>query len=352
MATNNATNTSTPVNVTQGGTGDASFTAYSVVCGGTTSTGALQSVSGVGTSGQLLTSNGAGLLPTWQTGSGGGGISTIDGDTGSATGSTVTFDATTNCGATVSFSASGSTVDFKVSNASDNITIGSSAGNGTLSGDANVSLGNITLSALTDGSFNTAVGQASLATVSSGVSNTAVGYSSLFQLDTGSSNVAIGHNAGSSYTTSESSNIIIGASINGTAGESNITRIGSGQSACYVSGIDGVTVTGTAVLVASDDQLGVAVSSRKYKDNIKDMADKSSLILNLRPVTFTLKDNKDQSIQFGLIAEEVAEIMPEIVINDKNNDPQTVKYHELPALLLNELKKALKRIELLENKSI
>lgn len=66
MATNNATNTSNPVTVAQGGTGDSSLTAYAVVCGGTTSTGVLQSVSGVGTSGQVLTSNGAAALPTWQ----------------------------------------------------------------------------------------------------------------------------------------------------------------------------------------------------------------------------------------------------------------------------------------------
>jgi hypothetical protein len=67
MATNNATNTSNPVTVGQGGTGDTSFTAYSVLTGGTTSTGALQNVSGVGTTGQLLVSNGASALPTWQT---------------------------------------------------------------------------------------------------------------------------------------------------------------------------------------------------------------------------------------------------------------------------------------------
>lgn len=71
MPTNNATNTSDPVTVAQGGTGDASFTAYAVICGGTTSTAALQSVSGVGTANQVLTSNGASALPSWQTVPGG-----------------------------------------------------------------------------------------------------------------------------------------------------------------------------------------------------------------------------------------------------------------------------------------
>lgn len=66
MSTNNATNTSNPITVPQGGTGNSSLTAYSVMCGGTTTTGNVQSVSGLGSSGQVLTSNGAGALPTWQ----------------------------------------------------------------------------------------------------------------------------------------------------------------------------------------------------------------------------------------------------------------------------------------------
>ena len=109
-------------------------------------------------------------------------------------------------------------------------------------------------------------------------------------------------------------------------------------------------MTGTAVLVSTGNQLGVAVSSRKYKENIVDMGDYSSDILKLRPVTFTLKGHEDQTIQSGLIAEEVHDIFPDIMVYDKNGDPQTVQYHNLPALLLNELQKALKRIEALEAK--
>jgi hypothetical protein len=109
-------------------------------------------------------------------------------------------------------------------------------------------------------------------------------------------------------------------------------------------------VTGTAVLVSSTDQLGIAVSSARFKDNIEDMNDISSGLLKLRPVTFNYTVGDDKSVQTGLIAEEVAQVMPELVVLDKEGLPQTVKYHDLPALLLNELQKAVKRIEVLEAK--
>ena len=139
--------------------------------------------------------------------------------------------------------------------------------------------------------------------------------------------------------------------------QNNTLHIGSGTgtgnqqlNAAYISGIQGITVTGSAVLVSSTDQLGVAVSSRRFKDNIADMRDVSSPILDLRPVTFNYKVGDDKSGQTGLIAEEVAEIMPSLVVYDKEGLPQTVKYHELPSLLLNELQKAVRRIEYLEDK--
>jgi hypothetical protein len=107
-------------------------------------------------------------------------------------------------------------------------------------------------------------------------------------------------------------------------------------------------VTGAAVLVSSSDQLGVAVSSARYKENIANMSSYSSNILHLRPVTFNYTVGDERSLQSGLIAEEVAEIMPSLVVNDKEGFPQTVKYHELPALLLNELQKLSARVKELE----
>ena len=105
MATNNSINTPKPINVANGGTGNSSNTAYAVLCGGTTTTGAIQSIASVGTSGQVLTSNGAGALPTFQAASSGG-ISTLNGNSGSATGSTVTVSSS-DTNSTVKFSGAG-----------------------------------------------------------------------------------------------------------------------------------------------------------------------------------------------------------------------------------------------------
>lgn len=169
-------------------------------------------------------------------------------------------------------------------------------------------------------------------------------------------NIIIGYQAGHAFTTTESSNVIIGNTA-GTIGDSNTTRIGNGtgtgtgqQNKCFISGIQTITVTGTAVLVSSSDQLGIAVSSARFKENINDMQDYSSDIMKLRPVTFNYIVGEDRSLQSGLVAEEVAAVMPQLVVNDKEGLPQSVKYHDLPALLLNELQKQAKKIEYLEEK--
>lgn len=257
-------------------------------------------------------------------------------------------------------------------NGATNIFLGSGAGNFTLSGQFNTVMGQNSGTAITSGgqntylgwsaglaattaSFNTAVGSAALAAVTtSGDRNTAIGDLALRNVVTGSNNTAVGDSAGSGLTTTDSNNIHINN--NGTAGDNNACRIGAATGTgtqqlnkTFIAGIQTITVTGTAVLVSTADQLGVAVSSRKYKENIVDMAEDSSPVMELRPVTFTLKDHEDQSKQFGLIAEEVYEVMPELVVLDKLGKPQTVQYHNLPAILLNEIQKLQKRIEALEN---
>ncbi len=327
MAQNNAINNSTSA---------LTITPFAEGALVTSSTGVVSTVTG--TAGNVLTANAAGTAPTFQAAGGGGGITTINGDTGSVTGATVTFNANSQAGKTVTLSGSGTTMSFNVTDGNNQTAIGLFALNA--GGNAN----------------NTALGQQALQSAT-GSSNTALGSTALRQLTTGNFNIGIGVSSGAAYTGSESSNIIIsGASDPSVNGESHVLRIGNGTGSgvgnlnkAFISGIDGITVTGTAVLVSSSDQLGVAVSSRRYKENIEDMADVSSDILKLRPVTFTLKDHEDQSTQFGLIAEEVNEIMPDLIVYDKQGDPQTVQYHELPALLLNELQKAVKRIDELED---
>lgn len=387
MATNNSINAANPITVTEGGTGlSTATTAYGVVCAGTTATGALQVLSALGASGTVLTSNGASALPSFQAAAGGG-ITTLAGDSGTATGSTVTLNANSNSGSSVTFSATSATVSLKVTDSHSNVIIGASAGNGSVSGSHNIGVGPFTLTTLSSGSSNTAVGYASLNTVATTSNNTAVGISSGTKitgsdntivgksamlaagnasfntaigsgaLAAGSSgtptfqyNTAIGYNAGSSYTTSEGSNICINST--GTIGESNVLRIGSATgtstqniNAAYICGITGITVTGTAVLISSGNQLGIAVSSRRYKENIQDMGNLSNDIFKLRPVSFNYTVGDDRSQQIGLIAEEVEEIMPSLCAYDGDGIIQAVKYHELPVLLLNEIQKLKKEIE-------
>lgn len=226
-----------------------------------------------------------------------------------------------------------------------------------VSGTANTAIGSNSLYGSQADSSNGAFGFQALELLNGGSNNNAVGANSLQHLATGNYNSCLGDSSGASYTGSESNNICINSG--GTASESNVLRIGSATGSstqqlnkAFICGIQGITVTGSAVLVSSSDQLGIAVSSARYKDNIADMNDVSSPILSLRPVTFNYKVGEDQSEQTGLIAEEVNEIMPSLVIYDKEGLPQTVKYHELPVLLLNELQKALKRIEVLEQQLI
>ena len=248
--------------VANGGTGNTTFTAYSVICAGTTATGVFQNVSGVGTSGQILTSNGAAMLPTWQAAPASG-IS-LTGDSGGALGpsTSFTFNANSQAGSTVSFSGSGTTMSLNVTDSNHNTIMGQAAGSG--SGISNTGLGHGVLFTVTS-SLNTGIGAFSLSSLIGGNgSNTAVGYGSLDGLDTGAYNVAIGLESGHSYAGAESSNIVINAV--GTLGESNTLRIGAGTGSgnqqlakAFISGIDGVNVGSVArVVTEASDQLGTA----------------------------------------------------------------------------------------------
>lgn len=184
--------------------------------------------------------------------------------------------------------------------------------------------------------------------------DTLVNASSSFS-STGGYNTIIGSTSGSNYVNTEDSNIIIGTGIPGVANEDNVLYIGSGTGSgngqinkAIICGINGINITGSAVFVTSSDQLGVVLSTERVKDNIRDMNEYSASILQLRPVTFTYTVGDDHSQQSGLIAEEVHKIMPKLIVYDHEGLPQSVKYHDLAVLLLNELQKAIKRIEVLE----
>lgn len=243
-----------------------------------------------------------------------------------------------------------------LSGGGNNTGIGSvSMGNATVSGSNNTAIGFESLSQLSSGGSNSAIGQASLQDLSTGSSNTALGFDALNNLSTGSNNVALGASAGGNYTGAEGSNISIGTNVTGTTGESNTLRIGAGNgtgtgqlAASFIQGIFGVTVASpSTVLINSAGQLGTVSSSVRYKDNIESMKD-SGLIHHLRPVNFTFKADPEQRPQWGLIAEEVNEVCPELVIrHHQTGEIESVRYLDLIPMLLKEvqeLKKALYKL--------
>ena len=200
------------------------------------------------------------------------------------------------------------------------------------------------------GNINTAIGAQSLQNCSAGDGNTAIGDTALFALTSGSWNTALGWAAGSSLT-GGSSNLYLAHF--GVATESNTTRIGTAQTKAFIAGVRGVTTgsaTGIAVLIDANGQLGTVSSSASVKHDIRDMGDLSARLMQLRPVAFRYNaQGEDAPVQFGLVAEEVNEVLPELVARNKAGEIETVMYHELPAMLLNELQKALRRIESLES---
>jgi hypothetical protein len=204
------------------------------------------------------------------------------------------------------------------------------------SGERNTASGYNALYANTTGSSNTGSGNAVLNSNTSGSSNTASGYYALYSNTTGSDNIAQGYEAGYNLTTG-SNNIDIGNK--GVAAESGTIRIGtkSIQTATYVAGIYGTSVSGNAVVVNSNGQLGVVTSSERYKTAITPMGSTSEKLKLLRPVTFHLKSDPHGAMQYGLIAEEVAKVYPDLVIRGESGQIDGVRYDELAPILLNEL---------------
>jgi hypothetical protein len=196
------------------------------------------------------------------------------------------------------------------------------------------------------GYYNTAFGSGALGANSSGNDNTAVGYKALAANISGGSNTALGQNAGVNIT--GSGNIMIGSE--GTSSDSETIRIGDVQTSAYMAGIFGHALSGaSAVVVNASGQLGVeSVSSRRYKEDVQDMGDTSEGLLRLRPVTFHYKQpdpNGSKPLEYGLIAEEVADVYPELVVRGAGGQIESVQYLKLPALLLNELQKQYRHVQ-------
>jgi hypothetical protein len=223
------------------------------------------------------------------------------------------------------------------------------------SGGFNTADGAFALFSNTTGAFNTADGGAALADNTTGSDNTANGGGTLFENTTGnqntadgrqallhntsgSSNTALGFQAGLSATTG-SNNVYIGAGMQGVVGESN---------ACYIASIFGQTsANGVAVLINSSNKLGTAPSSKRFKENIKPMANVSEELYALEPVTFHYKKEIDPegAQQLGLVAEDVEKVNADLVVRDKEGKAYSVRYDQVNAMLLNEFLKEHRKVE-------
>jgi uncharacterized coiled-coil protein SlyX len=205
-------------------------------------------------------------------------------------------------------------------------------------GDDNTATGFVALGSNTTGFLNTANGSRALDNNTTGHHNTAIGDSALLNNTTGSVNVAVGDFAGGNLTTGDGNIDILNP---GVAGDSETIRIGvqNVTTNTFIAGIFGTNVSGSTVVVNSAGQLGVAASSRRFKKEIKPMDSASESILALKPVTFHFKSDKTNRPEFGLIAEEVAEVNPDLVVRHENGEIYTVRYDAVNAMLLNEFLK-------------
>ena len=233
--------------------------------------------------------------------------------------------------------AAGEQALFSNTTANENTAFGAFALALNITGSDNTGLGYQALSRNTS-SQNTAVGWNALWQNTTGGNNTALGYSALSANTGGSDNIALGNSAGSNLTFGNN-NIDIGAS--GVSRESDTIRIGTRgvQRATFIAGISGTTVGGgVGVLIDSNGRLGTNTSSARYKQNIQPMDKASEAILSLQPVTFSYKKELDPAgiPQFGLVAEQVQKVNPDLVARDEQGKPYTVRYEAVNAMLLNE----------------
>ena len=219
----------------------------------------------------------------------------------------------------------------------DNTATGASALYRNTHGFSNTASGASSLFANTTGSRNMAAGFQALHRNTTGERNTAIGDGSLSNNTTGSFNVALGAGAGSGVITANDV-ICIGRAVNGV----NVSGT------CFIGNIRGVTTQNAnalPVVIDGAGQLGTVASSERFKKDIAIMGQASEGILSLRPVTFHYKTDGENTPQFGLIAEEVAKVNPNLVVRDKNGEIYTVRYEAVNAMLLNEFLKEHRKVE-------
>jgi len=230
--------------------------------------------------------------------------------------------------------------DQTTGDGTQNTAIGAAALLFNTTGGENTATGVTALLNNSGGSINTAIGYAALASNTIGSGNTAVGRFALAENSTGSLNIALGSSAGSNVLAA--GNVIcIGANVSGE----------DVSDSCYIGQIFGATSSfGTAVFINSNNRLGTLTSSRRFKEEIKPMDKASETLFALKPVAFRYKKKIDpaRTSQFGLVAEEVEKVNPDLVVRDKEGKPYSVRYEAVNAMLLNEFLKEHRKVEKLE----
>jgi hypothetical protein len=228
----------------------------------------------------------------------------------------------------------------------DNTALGVSALEQSVGGQSNTAVGVRALENLNSelGRFNTAVGVEALRN-GDGFNNTALGVGALVS-STGNNNTAVGENAGLNLISGDN-NIYLRAF--GAATESNTMRLGRGQISTFIAGIAGrPSPGGNPVMINSDGKLGTTLSSARYKQDIQTMGTRSQGLLQLRPVTFRYKQDAQGERQYGLIAEEVAKVYPELVTRGADGEIEAVRYQELTPMLLNEQQRQQRQLSVLK----
>ena len=247
--------------------------------------------------------------------------------------------------------ASGSNALSANTTGGENTASGTEALNSNTTGGANTAMGQGALFYNTTGGGNTASGAGALSANTTGGANTASGAAALSGNTTGSNNIAIGPLAAFLVSGGNSKNIHIGSQ--GAASDSGTIRIGepASQTSLFVAGVRGVTTSANdaiPVVIDSNGQLGTVSSSRRFKEDIHDMDTASSGLMRLRPVTFRYQKpfaDGSKPIQYGLVAEEVAEVYPDLVARSADGQIETVKYQVLDSMLLNELQKEHQQVQ-------
>jgi hypothetical protein len=285
------------------------------------------------------TSLGTGALPSSTTGSSDAALgffalsTNTSGSDDTATGAGALFSNTTGSENT----ATGDGALFDNRTGIDNTASGLAALQHNISGNNNTATGFFALFNNTTGDGNTSYGVNSLQTNITGAGNTADGINALSN-NNGNHNIAVGFNAGHNLTSGDN-NIDIGNL--GVADEANVIRIGTQgtQNRTVIAGINNAAIFGSPVVVNAFGRLGIQASSARYKHDIRDMGEASERLMKLRPVTFRYKQDPNGAVQYGLVAEEVAQVYPELVTYGDDGKPFSVAYQTLPAMLLNEVQK-------------